>query len=149
MPPVQINGASRRVLALAFVLALCDESNTEAPLIADSLLNVMAGAVRHNTLRVTSEHSKQPILLLTNADIATSIELEIVARQAGVTYTLTAQWDAVVAGAEGKEGDVINRKQQQPISLLCLCGPREYCDICERIGQAEMPGWVNRQEVKK
>ena len=31
MPPVQINGASRRVMALSFVLALCIESRTPRP----------------------------------------------------------------------------------------------------------------------
>ena len=55
MPPIEINGASRRVLALSFVLALCAESRTYAPLIADSLLNFMSGTVRRNTLRVTAE----------------------------------------------------------------------------------------------
>ena len=55
MPPIEINGASRRVLALSFVLALSAESRTYAPLIADSLLNFMSGTVRHNTLRVTAE----------------------------------------------------------------------------------------------
>ena len=46
MPPIEINGASRRVLALSFVIALCLESKAGAPLIADSLLNSMSGAVR-------------------------------------------------------------------------------------------------------
>ena len=36
--------------------------------LADSLLNSMSGAVRRNTLRITSENSSQPILLLTGSD---------------------------------------------------------------------------------
>ena len=141
MTPVQINGASRRVLALSFVLALCDESNTQAPLIADSLLNFLSGSVRHNTLRVTSEHSRQPILLLTNSDLEASTEVAVVEKHAGATYTLTGQWDAIGAGTGG---DVVRRTQDKLVALLCSCGPRQHCDICERTGQAKAVGWTKR-----
>ena len=102
MPPIEINGASRRVLALSFVLALCAESRTYAPLIADSLLNFMSGTVRRNTLRVTVENSSQPVLLLTGSDLEASSEAEIATRHAGATYTLTGQWDAINAGDGGR-----------------------------------------------
>ena len=141
MPPIEINGASRRVLALSFVLALCSESRTYAPLIADSLLNFMSGAVRRNTLRVTAENSSQPILLLTGSDLQGPSEVATVSKHAGATYTLTGQWDAIDAG-EG--GDVIHWTEQRPVSLVCACGPRQYCDVCERVGQAESPGWNKR-----
>ena len=141
MPPIEINGASRRVLALSFVLALCAESRTYAPLIADSLLNFMSGTVRSNTLRVTAEKSSQPILLLTGSDLEASSEAETAARYAGATYTLTGQWDAIDAG-EG--GDVVHWTEHLPVSIVCLCGPRQYCDICERDGQAGSPGWSRR-----
>ena len=141
MPPIEINGASRRVLALSFVLALCRESRTYAPLIADSLLNFMSGAVRRNTLRTTVENSSQPILLLTGSDLESSSEAEAVAQYAGATYTLTGQWDAIDAGGGG---DVIRWSEQRQIALVCSCGPRQYCDICEREGQAGSPGWSRR-----
>ena len=141
MPPIEINGASRRVLALSFVLALCTESRTYAPLIADSLLNFMSGAVRRNTLRVTAENSSQPILLLTGSDLEAPSEVETVSKHAGATYTLTGQWDAIDA-AEG--GDVIRWTEQRPVSLVCMCGPRQYCGVCERVGQADSPGWNKR-----
>ena len=141
MPPIEINGASRRVLALAFVLALCGESRTYAPFIADSLLNSMSGSVRHNTLRVTAENSSQPILLLTGSDLEATTEIDTVAHFAGATYTLTGQWAAIDAG-EG--GDVLNLTKPGQVSLLCQCGPRQYCDICERIGQSGSPGWSKR-----
>ena len=145
MPPVQINGASRRVMALSFVLALCIESQTRAPLIADSLLNFMSGAVRRNTLRATSEHSNQPILLLTGADLEALSEVETVAQYAGATYTHTGQWDAIEAGSGG---DVVNWTQQRQVSLLCACGPRQYCNTCERTGQTGAPGWTKRTSGK-
>ena len=141
MPPIEINGASRRVLALSFVLALCSESRTYAPLIADSLLNFMSGAVRRNTLRITAENSSQPILLLTGSDLEAPSEVETVSKYAGALYTLTGQWDAIDAG-EG--GDVIHWTEQRPVSLVCACGPRQYCDVCERVGQADSPGWNKR-----
>ena len=141
MPPIEINGASRRVLALSFVLALCIESRTHAPLIADSLLNFMSGTVRRNTLRITAENSSQPILLLTGSDLAAPSEVEIADQYAGSTYTLTGQWDAIDAG-EG--GDIVNWTDQRQVSLVCSCGPRQYCNICERVGQANSPGWMKR-----
>lgn len=146
MPPVQINGASRRVMALSFVLALCIESQTRAPLIADSLLNFMSGTVRRNTLQVTSEHSNQPILLLTGSDLEAISEVETVIRNAGATYTLTGQWDAIEAGSGG---DVVNWTQQRQVSLLCHCGPRQHCEICERTGQAGAPGWTRQTNEKE
>jgi len=141
MPAIEINGASRRVLALSFVLALCTESRTHAPLIADSLLNFMSGAVRRNTLRVTAENASQPILLLTGSDLEAPSEVETVAAHAGATYTLTGQWDAIDAGGGG---DVVNWTEQRIVALLCKCGPRQYCDTCERAGRAGSPGWNKR-----
>ena len=133
-PHIEINGASRRVIALAFVLALCTESKTRAPLIADSLLKMMSGAVRRNTLSMTAERSGQPILLLTGADLEADSEVATVAERAGATYTLTAQW----------HGEVLHQTDSRAISLACPCAPRQFCDICEREGQAGRPGWTKR-----
>ena len=142
MPPTEINGASRRVLAVSFVLALCQESRTHAPLVADSLLNSMSGAVRRNTLDATARNSDQPILLLTGADLEGEAETEIVRRSGGAVYTLTGQWDVVDAGSGG---DVVRRAaDKSSVALLCACGPRLFCDVCERVGQAETPGWSRR-----
>lgn len=138
MPPTEINGASRRVLALCFVLALCAESRTHGPLVADSLLNSMSGAVRRNTLEVTATTAEQPVLLLTGSDLGEA-EQVIVDRFAGAVYTLTPQW----SGAGG--GDVVRRTgNDRHVTLLCACGPREYCPVCERVGQADDPAWSMR-----
>ena len=140
MPPIEINGASRRVLALSFVLALCKASRTDAPLIADSLLNFMSGTVRRNTLLATAQNSRQPILLLTNSDLEGRDEAVITSDYSGATFTLTGQWDVV--GPDG--GDVLRATVRRKLALLCECGPREYCDVCERVGQSEMHGWSHR-----
>ena len=141
MPPTEINGASRRILALSFVLGLCKVSRTVAPLIADSLLNFTSGSVRTNTLRVTAETASQPILLLTGSDMESQNEIDLVDRYASATYTLTGQWQHVDQG-----GDVVRLTDNRQVSLLCSCGPREYCDICERLGQAQDKRWTRRQE---
>ena len=141
MPTIEINGASRRVLALSFVLSLCQESRTEAPLIADSLLNFMSGTVRRNTLRVTVQKSSQPILLLTASDLEAASEAEMVGRLGGATYTLTGQWDAMERGAGG---DVVNKTEDQHIALVCECGAREYCEICERVDWSARSDWTKR-----
>lgn len=133
-PHNEINGASRRVIALAFVLALCHESNTRAPLLADSLLNMMSGAVRRNTLATIAQKSGQPILLLTGADLEADTEIETVDRYAGATYTLTAQW----------HGEVVNQTDPRAVCVACECGPRQYCGVCERVGQAGRPAWTKR-----
>jgi DNA sulfur modification protein DndD len=138
LPPVEINGASRRVLALSFILALCEESNTEAPLVADSLLNMMSGKVRTNTFRMTAVTSRQPVLLLTRADLSETAELDIVDAFAGASYTLSGQWDVV---ASGGGGDLVNRTSGRLISVGCGCAPRQYCTVCERLGDADRDGW--------
>ena len=139
MPPTEINGASRRILALSFVLGLCKVSRTLAPLVADSLLNFMSGSVRTNTLRITAETASQPILLLTGSDLGSQNEVDLVAHHAGATYTLTGQWQHT-----GHGGDVVNQTEARQVSLICPCGPREFCNVCERLGQAENAGWTRR-----
>ncbi len=140
MPPTEINGASRRILALSFVLGLCKVSRTSAPLVADSLLNFMSGSVRTNTLRITAENASQPILLLTGSDLEAQNEVDLVARYGGATYTLTGQWQHTAQG-----GDVVNQTDARQVALVCRCAPREFCRVCERQGQAEMPGWTRRE----
>ena len=139
MPPTEINGASRRILALSFVLALCKVSKTDAPLVADSLLNFMSGSVRSNTLRVTAETASQSILLLTGSDLESQREVDLVAQYADATYTLTGQWLHT-----SRDGDVVNLTDERNVALICPCGPREFCTICERVGQSGSPGWQRR-----
>ena len=139
MPPTEINGASRRILALSFVLGLCKVSRTRAPLVADSLLNFMSGSVRSNTLRITAQTASQPMLLLTGSDLESHNEIDLVDRYAGATYTLTGQWQHV-----GQGGDVVRLTDDRQVSLLCDCGPRQYCDVCERRGQAKDSRWSRR-----
>ena len=127
MPMTEINGASRRVIALSFVLGLCDVSKTHAPFIADSLLNVMSGRVRSNTLRITAEHSRQPILLLTFGDLGDPVDAEAAMEKAGATYTLTPYRKTPPSQPNGPAAS----SGAQRLSALCLCGPLDLCNTCE------------------
>jgi hypothetical protein len=106
--------------------------------VADSLLNMMSGKVRTNTFRMTAVTSRQPILLLTRADLSEAAELDIVGGFAGAAYTLSGQWDVI---ANGGGGDIVNRTSDRSISVGCGCSPREYCTVCERLGDTERNGW--------
>lgn len=131
----EINGASRRVLAMSFILGLAKESRTEAPLVADSLLNMMSGTVRLNTMEAVASYARQPILLLTRDDIGDR-EVEAVERLAGKTYTFSYQL----------EPGLVNRKRDEQVTIVCECGVRDYCDICEHTGNRDQTGW-NRREA--
>ena len=127
MPPTEINGASRRILALSFILATCQASGGQTFLVADSLLNFMSGHVRTNALRAMAKYCRQPILLLTPADLQATSERELVRLHAGKTYTLTGQWQH-----GPKRGDVLNLTDPRRMALLCECGPESHCSVCER-----------------
>ena len=60
-------------------------------------------------------------------------------RFAGATYTLTGQWQHTDHG-----GDVVNLRDERRVALICLCGPREFCTVCERTGQSDSPSWLCR-----
>ena len=62
-------------------------------------------------------------------------------RFAGATYTLTGQWQHV-----DHDGDVINQTDPRRVALLCGCGPRQYCAVCERRGHASLSGWNKRED---
>jgi DNA sulfur modification protein DndD len=123
-----VNGASRRALAMAFILALAEQSGTKAPTVCDSLLNNTSGSVREGTLSVTIANSAQPILLMTRDEIH-HVE-DLLRDNAGRMYTLTGQWQANVE--DDKSSEVVNRTSTRPVALLCECGIDEYCEICER-----------------
>ena len=95
---------------------------------------MMSGAVRRNTLRTTAERSGQPILLLTGDDLLAHSEIDTVRERAGATYTLAAQWHA----------GVLHQTDLRAVPLICACAPQQFCDVCERQGQANTPGWAKR-----
>lgn len=130
----EINGASRRVLALSFVLALCDAAGAQVPLWADSMLNNLSGRVRTNSFRKAVEISAQTILTVTRADLEPDADFEVANQLSGKTYVLTNHQGA----------DVVRTHSEPLASHLCECGPRQYCDACERLGDDARRGWRRR-----
>ena len=69
---LDLNGAARRALTLAFLLALAEVSDVRAPNVIDTPLGMMSGMVKQSVLRTTVTHTAQLILFLTRSEIAGS-----------------------------------------------------------------------------
>jgi DNA sulfur modification protein DndD len=122
-PDQDLNGASRRALTLAFIMALTKVSEMEAPNLIDTPLGMMAGYVKREVLRTAIEESSQLILFLTSAEIANCED--ILDTSAGVITTLTnpAHYPKML----------VNKPPSGPIQILrCNCGHRERCELCDR-----------------
>ena len=128
-----INGASRRALSVAFVLALAEQTGSRVPLVTDSLLHSTSGEVRRRLVEflATGERVGQPIMFGTRADFQAPEVRAVLEKYAGTTYTLTAQSHV--------GGDVLRAdpgRQQSTQVSICKCTPSAYCEICERKGDA-------------
>lgn len=122
-PDQDLNGASRRAITLAFILALTKVSRVEAPNIIDTPLGMMSGYVKQSVLLRTIEEGSQAILFLTHDEIR-GVE-EIVDKYAGVVYTITNPRHypkMLVNEPDSIEGGIIR----------CECSHREDCVLCAR-----------------
>lgn len=122
-PDRDLNGASRRALTLAFILALTKVSEVEAPNVIDTPLGMMSGYVKRSVLNKASQESAQLVLFLTRSEIADCED--ILDSQAGKVVTLTnpAHFPAMLLNDPGVEERMI---------LTCNCTHREECDLCRR-----------------
>ena len=122
-PDRDLNGASRRALTIAFILALTDVSEFEAPNTIDTPLGMMSGFVKRSVLRIAVNQSSQLILFLTRDEIKGCEN--IVDERAGQVVTLTnpAHYPRMLI-------------HKPPIAhaniLRCNCDHRNECQICER-----------------
>ena len=122
-PDRDLNGASRRALTIAFILALTDVSEVEAPNAIDTPLGMMSGFVKRSVMRIATEQSTQLILFLTRDEI-NGCE-SIIDERAGQVITLTnpAHYPRMLL-------------HKPPIDqaniLRCACDHRNECQICER-----------------
>ena len=128
-PDRDLNGASRRALTLAFILALTKVSEVEAPNVIDTPLGMTSGFVKRSILRTAARESAQLILFLTHDEIAGCEE--IIDESAGVVSTLTnpAHYPKMLVNDPG----VVDRKV-----LLCTCNHRSECELCQRHMDAEV-----------
>ena len=122
-PDRDLNGASRRALTLAFILALTKVSGVEAPNVVDTPLGMMSGYVKRSVLRTAIRESYQLVLFLTRSEIAECEE--ILDAEAGRVITLTnpAHYPLMLKNKPQVPGGTI---------LRCECDHRRECPICER-----------------
>lgn len=122
-PDRDLNGASRRALTLAFILALTKVSEVAAPNVIDTPLGMTSGYVKRSILRTAVRESTQLVLFLTHDEIAGCEE--IIDEAAGAVFTLTnpAHYPKMLVNDPG----VTERKV-----LLCKCNHRAECALCQR-----------------
>ena len=122
-PDRDLNGASRRALTLAFILALTKVSEVEAPNVIDTPLGMTSGYVKQSILRGAIRESSQLILFLTHDEISGCEE--IIDEAAGAVFTLTnpSHYPKMLVN----DACVPNRK-----ILRCGCDHRNHCVLCQR-----------------
>lgn len=132
-PLAMANGASRRALAVSFVLALAETTGSSVPFVADSLLHAFSGGVLRRMVRylVDGERVGQPILFGHTHDFLDEDIRQALVDAAGVTYTVTSESHV--------GGDVVRAAPHRSYprqTVICGCGIDEFCDICEHTGYA-------------
>ncbi len=123
-PDDDLNGASRRAITLAFILALTKVSKVEAPNVIDTPLGMMSGYVKKSVLRSTLEEGSQVILFLTHDEI-NGVE-DILDAKAGKTFTMTNP------GHHPKM--LANKPKNLNAGIVrCECDHKSHCYVCERV----------------
>ena len=128
-PDRDLNGASRRALTLAFILALTSVSQVEAPNVIDTPLGTTSGYVKRSILKTAVRESSQIILFLTHDEI-TGCE-DIIDEVAGIVFTLTnpAHYPKMLVN----DPEIADRKV-----IRCSCDHRRVCTLCERRTDAQV-----------
>ncbi len=122
-PDRDLNGASRRALTLAFILALTKVSEVEAPNVIDTPLGMTSGYVKRSLLRTAIRESAQLILFLTHDEIAGCEEIIDDAAGAICTLTNPTHYPKMLLNDPGSA----ERKV-----LRCSCTHRNDCPQCQR-----------------
>ncbi len=122
-PDRDLNGASRRALTIAFILALTKVSEVEAPNVIDTPLGMMSGYVKRSVLKTAIRESSQLVLFLTRSEIA---DCEgILDSKAGRIITLTnpAHYPRMLVNDPHVDKRTV---------LKCECSHRQECQLCQR-----------------
>ena len=122
-PEVDLNGASRRALTLAFILALTKVSEVEAPNVIDTPLGMMSGHVKESVLATAIRESSQLILLLTQSEIEGCQGILDSNASKVVTLTNTTHYPRML---------VHPRDEGQIGIVRCDCDHNSFCRICQR-----------------
>ena len=123
-PDSDLNGASRRALTVAFILALAKVSEFEAPNVIDTPLGTMSGYVRRSALKIAIRESTQLILFLTRSEIVGCED--ILDEEVGQFITLT--------NPKHYPKMLINDPQVTELNAIrCECVDcRSECHLCKR-----------------
>lgn len=127
-PDTELNGASRRAITLAFVLALTKVSNVTAANIIDTPLGMTSGLVKKSILENLVKQGTQIIMFLTYDEIK-GVE-DVLDKYSGksVTLSFSGHYPRMLKNEPLRQGE----------SFLCQCSHRECCAICERTDQTNM-----------
>lgn len=126
-PDVDLNGASRRALTIAFILALIKVSETAAPNIIDTPLGMTAGQVKRSIVEAAVRESTQLVLLLTRDEIHRIDDLLDRYIGSACTFSNTAHYPLQLVNAPPFDDQRV---------MVCPCNHREYCITCERLHDA-------------
>lgn len=128
-PDRDLNGASRRALTVAFILALTKVSETVAPNVIDTPLGMMDGYVKRSVLKVAIQESSQLILFLTRSEIKDCED--IISDTAGriITITNSAHYPNIL---------VNDPHINAPQALRCECQDLGECELCKRRTDVEV-----------
>ena len=128
-PDRDLNGASRRALTIAFILALTKVSEVAAPNVIDTPLGMMDGFVKRSVLKTAIQESSQLILFLTRSEIKDCED--IISDKAGriITITNSAHYPNIL---------VNDPHINEPQALRCSCKDLGECDMCKRRTDAEV-----------
>lgn len=128
-PDRDLNGASRRALTIAFILALTKVSEVAAPNVIDTPLGMMDGFVKRSVLKTAIQESSQLILFLTRSEIKDCED--IISDQAGriITITNSAHYPNIL---------VNDPHINEPQALRCECQDLAECELCKRRTDVEV-----------
>ena len=137
-PDRDLNGASRRALTLAFILALTKVSEVKAPNVIDTPLGMMSGFVKRSVLRISIRESSQLILFLTSSEIADCEKILDVEAGQVITLTNTDHYPQML----------LNTPPVKEIKVLrCECNHHQNCQLCERRIDVELQTETMSEEV--
>jgi DNA sulfur modification protein DndD len=122
-PDRDLNGASRRALTLAFILALTKVSEVVAPNVIDTPLGMMSGFVKTSVLKTAIRESSQLVLFLTRSEIALCEPVLDVEAGCVITLTNPRHYPRML---------VNNPNVTVRTVLRCECNHRSECKTCER-----------------
>ncbi len=128
-PERDLNGASRRALTIAFILALTKVSEVAAANVIDTPLGMMDGFVKRSVLKTAIQESSQLILFLTRSEIKDCED--IIANEAGrvITITNSAHYPTILMN---------DPHINEPQAIRCECQDLGECVICKRRTDVEV-----------